>query len=191
MIALLAAGASRRLGVPKQLVVVDGLPLLRRQALVALAASIGPVVVIVGSQEQQCRQVIVDLPVEIRVNTQWAEGMASSLRKATVSVQEHRVEGLMILPCDLPRLTTDDLRRVHRAWSDDCEMACLARFNGHLGPPAIIPARLFQRIGMLAGDVGARSIVTGPHESFREVDLPNAAFDIDDPGDLATLAGGV
>ena len=187
VVALLAAGGSRRLGAPKQLVTIDGVPLLRRQALIALAASIGPVVVIIGAREDLCRSVIADLPVDIRVNARWAEGMASSIREATTAGREHQAAALMILPCDLYRLTASDLVRLHRVWSDADDIACLARFDGHLGPPAIIPSRLFPRLEMLQGDVGARSIVTSREESVREVDLPRAAFDIDHPEDLARL----
>ena len=187
LVALLAAGASRRLGTPKQLVTIDGMPLVRRQALMALAAAIGPVTVIVGSRADLSRDAIGDLPVDIRVNTCWSEGMASSLRAAASAGLEHHAAALMILPCDLYRLVASDLRQLHRAWSDAPDIACLARFDRHLGPPTILPSRLFPRLDMLVGDVGARSIVTGPRESMRAVDLPGAAFDIDTPEDLPPL----
>ncbi len=78
VVAVLAAGASRRLGRAKQLVPVAGEPLLRRQCRCALDARIGEVVAILGCDDAQHREVIVDLPVEVRVNDEWREGLAAT-----------------------------------------------------------------------------------------------------------------
>src|SRR6202049_3221152 len=68
VVAVLAAGASRRLGRAKQLVPVGGQPLLRRQCRCALSARVGMVMAILGCDEARHREVIVDLPVDVRVD---------------------------------------------------------------------------------------------------------------------------
>lgn len=72
----LAAGASRRLGRAKQLMPIGGEPLLRRQCGRAPSARVGEVMPILGCDEAQHRDVIVDLPVDARVNDEWEEGLA-------------------------------------------------------------------------------------------------------------------
>src|SRR4051812_11213709 len=90
VVAVLAAGASRRLGMPKQLVLIDGMPLVRRQCLVALAAGVGPVAVIVGSHGYEVAAAVADLPIDVCWNHEWREGMAASLRRAVNAARVSR-----------------------------------------------------------------------------------------------------
>src|ERR1700674_5780337 len=90
VVAVLAAGASRRLGRAKQLVPVGGQPLLRRQCRCALSARVGEVVAILGCDEAQHREVIVDLPVDVRVNDEWEEGLAATPRSAVRAAKERQ-----------------------------------------------------------------------------------------------------
>jgi molybdenum cofactor cytidylyltransferase len=82
LVVILAAGASRRLGSAKQLVRIGGEPLLRRQCRCALRARVGEVLVILGCDAEQHSRVIADMPVEVRVNDEWQEGIAATLRVA-------------------------------------------------------------------------------------------------------------
>jgi len=91
VIAVLAAGASRRLGRAKQLVPIGGEPLLRRQCRCALDARIGEVMAILGCDDAQHRQVIIDLPVDVRVNNEWEEGTGGN-----APVRRARGEGAAI-----------------------------------------------------------------------------------------------
>src|SRR5690348_4030085 len=77
---LLAAGNSTRMGRPKQLLDYRGRPLLRHSVEQALGSACRPVMVVLGAEADACRAAIGDLPVEIVVNADWAEGMGSSIR---------------------------------------------------------------------------------------------------------------
>ena len=79
-IVILAAGASTRMGEPKQLLVFDGRPLLVRAVDAALASAAWPVVVVLGAHAEKIRPLLARHPVLISENPAWAEGMASSVR---------------------------------------------------------------------------------------------------------------
>jgi CTP:molybdopterin cytidylyltransferase MocA len=188
LVAILAAGASRRLGTAKQLVRVHGQPLIRRQCRVALAANIGSVVVVLGCQSDRCSSAICDLPVQIRVNAGWLEGIASSLRCAVAAAIAHNAGGLLILPCDQFRITSRDLRALVDRWHQSGGAACVSRFDGQTGPPVIVPAAYYGEVQRLHGDAGARAVLRDPRRVPPiEVDNPHAAFDLDRIDDLRTL----
>lgn len=188
VVAVLAAGASRRLGRPKQLVTLDGEPLLRRQCRCALAAGLGDVTVILGYNAAQHRLAIQDLPVEVRVNGNWSQGLGATLRCA-VRVAQLRRAALLVFPCDLYRVTAADLRELRNRWQQSPSNACVSRAGDHAGPPAILPVAYHERILALQGDVGARAILfqpAGPRPE--EVVNPRAFFDLDCSDDVRVAA---
>ena len=188
VVAVLAAGASRRLGRPKQLVTLDGEPLLRRQCRCALAAGVGDVSVILGSSADQYRLVIQDLPVEVRVNGNWAQGLAATLRCAVRAAQVRRA-ALLVLPCDLYRVTPDDLRALRSRWLQAPWNACVSCADDYAGPPAILPISYYGRILALRGDTGARAVLFQPGSSHpEEVVNPRARFDLDCSDDVQVAA---
>ena len=111
-IILLAAGSSSRMGVPKQLLDFHGIPLLRHVAEVARAAACGPVVVVLGSREQEMRSVLSDLDVEIEVNERWAEGMGTSIQTGVKKLADRQIDGVILALADQPFVTPELLRRL-------------------------------------------------------------------------------
>jgi CTP:molybdopterin cytidylyltransferase MocA len=184
VVAVLAAGASRRLGRAKQLVPIGGEPLLRRQCRCALDARIGEVVAILGCDDAQHREVIVDLPVEVRVNNEWQEGLAATLRSAVRAAKE-RQAALLVLLCDQYRIIPDDLRTLYNHWRWTPSIACVSRWGGYAGPPAILPIHYFDHVLRLRGDIGARSLLSDVHRPCPdEIPNPRAAFDLDSPEEM-------
>lgn len=188
-VVILAAGASKRLGQPKQLVVLDGEPLLRRQCRLAIESRTGPVGVILGCHARECTETIRDLPVVKHMNLQWAEGMASSMRQAVHAALVINASGLLLLHADQYRLTTADLQSLKSAWMESRLTACAAMYADDFGPPVIIPRNCFSELLQLKGDVGARrSLAALPAHALRRVPMPNAIHDLDIPDQLANLA---
>ena len=187
--AVLAAGASRRLGRPKQLVAVDGQPLLRRQCRVTLDAGIGPVTAVLGCHADACAATIADLPVTIVVNGNWAEGLAASIRTAVGAAADAGAAGVLILHADQYRLTASALRALYAAWIGSGALgACRARHADYAGPPVILPAACFEAALQLRGDDGARGVLSAlPPGSLIDVEMPNATADLDLPGQLEML----
>jgi len=188
VVAVLAAGASRRLGRAKQLVTLDGEPLLRRQCGSALAADVGEVLVILGCNADRHRRVVQDLPVSVLVNGNWAQGLSTTLRCAVRAAQLRRA-ALLVLPCDLYRVTSADLRALCGRWQRSPLSACVSRANEYVGPPAILPVSYHDRILALQGDSGARAVLFQPAlPRPEEVANPNACFDLDCSDDVRVAA---
>src|SRR3954468_23882508 len=117
LVAVLAAGASRRLGRPKQFVEIDGEPLVRRQCRIAIDANVGEVVVIVGCHARDCATAVGSIPgASVSVNEHWEEGLASSIRAALHAAIGANSSGLMLVHADQYALTVEDLRALHAAW---------------------------------------------------------------------------
>jgi CTP:molybdopterin cytidylyltransferase MocA len=188
LVAILAAGASRRLGQPKQLVEIDGEPILRRQCRMALEARLGTVAVILGCGAAECAATIADLPVETHINDQWADGLGSSIRSAGKVAIAAGANGLLLLHADQYRVTPADLRALLAAWLEsDCLSACVSIWGSESGPPVIFPQSCFHDLLSLDGDVGARRVLTKlPPAAVQRVTMPNAFFDLDQPADLAS-----
>jgi molybdenum cofactor cytidylyltransferase len=189
LVVVLAAGASRRLGQPKQLVALGGESLLRRQCRIALEAQVGPVAVVLGFQAAECAATIIDLPVARHNNQRWAEGLGLSIRLAAQAAASADCSGLLLLHVDQYLVTAADLRSLHAAWIDSHGWsACVAMYGDDFGPPVIFPRRCFAELLQLDGDEGARRVLAAlPADELRRVIIPNAIHDLDRPAQLAAL----
>jgi molybdenum cofactor cytidylyltransferase len=190
LVVILAAGESRRLGQPKQLVGIDGEPILRRQCRMALEAWLGPVAVILGCRAADCAAAIADLPVEQHVNEHWANGLGTSIRLASSAAITAGADGLLLLHADQYRVTPTDLRALAAAWLESGRLsACISVSGSESGPPVIFPQACFANLLTLDGDQGARRVLAElPDGAVQRVTIPNAFVDLDLPADLASLA---
>jgi molybdenum cofactor cytidylyltransferase len=186
---LLAAGGSRRLGFPKQLVRWRTRALLVH-ALRALRAALpdSPLVVVLGAQAQRLRSAARRaLPAATVVtNSRWAEGLATSLQ-AGIAAAPRGTRAILITLVDQPHVDGRALRRLLLAWRRKPGIPAAARYDGRAGVPAILPRRSWRAARSLKGDSGARGLLRAA-ESVALVDLPEAALDIDTPADVARLS---
>jgi molybdenum cofactor cytidylyltransferase len=144
------------------------------------------VMAILGCDEARHREVIADLPVAVRVNHEWEEGLAATLRSA-VRAAKQRQSALLVLPCDQYRIIAEDLWRLYDHWRSAPCIACASRWGRYSGPPAILPIHYHDDVLGLHGDTGARSLLYDSRRpSPDEIANPRAAFDLDSPEDMRT-----
>ena len=182
---LLAAGASSRMrGADKLLAVVEGEPLLRRQARMARGVTSGPVLVALPAPPHPRYEVLAGLDVTPLPVPDAGEGMNASLRTAFAALPES-VPAAMLLLADLPELTEADLNTVLQSVDLATETLIWrgATEDGKAGHPIVFAASLFPAFAGLKGDGGGREVVARAGDRVRLVPLPGrrARLDLDTP----------
>jgi len=183
---LLAAGGSRRLGRPKQMLRRQGRPLLLHAVDAARAAlPAAPLVVVLGAHRVRLRLALRRAAPDARIaaNPLWAEGLASSLR-AALKLVPPRTSAILVLLVDQPRVDADALRRLVNAWRRRPGVPAAARYDNHAGVPAVLPRAYWRAIRALRGDSGARAVLRNTR-TLTLVNMPDAALDIDTPEDVS------
>ncbi|NYF79389.1 NTP transferase domain-containing protein [Granulicella arctica] len=165
---VLAAGASTRLGIAKQLVVFGGETLLDRAVRVAVEAGCSPVVVVLGASAALIRERCSLHGAQVVVNEAWADGMASSIRCGFGALGD--VDGCVVMTCDMPTVTSMHLRLLMVAGE-----LTASSYAERRGVPAYFPVAVFAELMELHGDAGGRELL----KSARIVELPGGEFDVD------------
>ena len=188
---ILAAGESRRMGRPKQLLTYQGKSMLARTAEAALAIpDIWPVVVVLGAHADLVRPSVIRLPVLVAENPAWVEGMASSLRVGLEEVEQFstHIDRILFTLCDQPALEPSTFRVLLDRQRETDHDIVAAHYGNHPGAPAVIHRRRFPALAHLTGDAGARQLFKSlPADSLTTVDLPALATDLDTPEDYQSL----
>lgn len=183
VIVLLAAGASSRFGVPKQLQCVHGIPLVRRAALVALETGLS-VWLVTGAEAVAVDQAVAGLPLHLVHNDAWSNGMGGSLARGVLEAAP-QASAVLVMLADQPLIETDDLRRLLSQSAAHPDAIVAADHGEVLGPPCVFPGEFFDELASLQGDRGARALFKQHAERVRRVTMPHAALDVDTPEDLS------
>jgi molybdenum cofactor cytidylyltransferase len=186
---ILAAGASTRMGTPKQLLAYRGCSLIRHMAEVAIASVCQPIAVVLGAHAEQIKPEISQLPVHIVENQQWADGMSSSIwvgLEALLAVNQD-LEAVAIALCDQPFVSSQTLDRIVEAYRFTGNPIIASEYAGTLGVPVLFSRSLFSELMALKSNEGAKKLIKKHiHEVF-SVPFPEGSIDIDTPTDYEQL----
>jgi molybdenum cofactor cytidylyltransferase len=192
---LLAAGLSRRMGRPKQLLDWHGLPLIRHVAAQALAGRLAGLWVVLGAEAEAARSALAGMPdaaqLHIVVNPDYAAGQSTSLR-AGLAALPAQTRAAVILLVDQPLVGPALINRLIDAFpSADLAtpFALIPRYQGRRGNPVLLNRAFFPLLQQLAGDQGARLVLRRypEHISWLDVDDPAVVSDMDTPEAYAQL----
>lgn len=186
---LLAAGASRRLGSPKQLVQLGAETLIVATAQKALQVA-DSLLIVLGANADSIEPVLDTLPHkkrwQVARNQHWAEGMASSLRLATQEALAQKSEGLLLLVCDQPFLSVNVLAEICSR-INDTSLVVSEYTNGQIGVPMYVPKRYFADLLEIRGDVGAKVLLKKYPEVLVKIPFDRGEIDIDTPEDIQRI----
>lgn len=191
-IILLAAGESKRMGSPKQLLDIDGKSLLRRTAEVALATDCYPVVMVIGANKAQIAPEIIDLPLTVIDNPMWHEGMSSSVKMgmAGLYMTYKDVEAVIMLVCDQPYVSVSLLERMIDVYRTKKPPIVACKYGEEVGVPALFDRKLFEELLTLSGDKGAKPIVMNHLDEAYLITFEAGSVDLDTPEDYEAFQKG-
>lgn len=181
---LLAAGEASRYGSPKQLLQIEGVPMVRRAALAAIEAGTR-VVAVTGAHRAQVEACLRGLDLTCSFNASWREGMGGSIAHGIGHVLREMpmVSACIVMPADQPGITASDLRRFVAAANAAPRRIIAARYGVITGAPCLFPREYFEELAALCGDRGARVVIKRHADCVDELSVPHAALDIDTAND--------
>jgi CTP:molybdopterin cytidylyltransferase MocA len=181
---VLAAGGSRRLGRPKQLVELDGRPLVQRVAATCVASEAGPVGVVLGSGAASVADALGELRVAHIINDEWQQGIASSIRAGVRWAQSSTAGALLIVLADQPLLDVVHITALRDAWLAGAPIVA-SRFEGIAAAPAVFDRSQWPALLLLEGDQGAGRLLRT--DGITAIDWAHGAIDVDTAEDVRTL----
>jgi molybdenum cofactor cytidylyltransferase len=187
-IIILAAGASTRLGQPKQLLKHNEAYLIQHAVDEALAAGAQKVLVVLGSGGEKIAESI-NKRATIINNKHWEEGIASTIR---TGVEESKmlspaIDAVILMVCDQPYVSTSLLRNLVAQYNETGKRIVASQYKDTLGTPVLFHKTFFPVLLKLSGDTGAKHIILENKEQVQAVRFPLGHIDIDNMADYEML----
>jgi molybdenum cofactor cytidylyltransferase len=184
-IIILAAGCSSRMGKPKQLLSVNGQPLLLHVVDHALSTSAQKVMVVLGSQPDMHADLLESYPVDIVINYTWERGIGNSIKAGVRSMinRNNMLDGILLMVSDQPVINYEYLLSLMEKFSESDKTIVASAYSDTLGVPAIFARAHFDQLLGLDDTQGAKALMMQNKSSVHEVDCPQAAIDLDTPED--------
>ena len=176
---ILAAGASTRMGRPKQLLRIFGKSLVALAVEVFLSAGLKEVVVVIGHFREKVERELEDYPVKCvlnpRSNSQMIDSIRLGLKRLSLTAS-----GCLVLPVDCALVsveTVDALVKLHTRFPERIIRPHSGKRGGH---PIVIPSCLFAqvfRVGSLRelfrnGDHMPLNVKVKDRWAFFDMDTP-------------------
>ncbi len=185
-IIILAAGASSRMGLPKQLMLIEGKTMIKRIIDNTLETPCYPIVAVLGANADLLKQELIKVPITIIDNPNWKQGMASSMKMGLVGayMTQKEIDAVIFLTSDMPmvsdKLLKDMIQKAEES-ADISIVACQYLKNNEriIGIPVLFKRHLFNEILELKGDEGAKKVVLKHQKNTALLAFPEGHIDLD------------
>ena len=185
-VVVLAAGASTRLGRPKQLLRYRDETLVHRAARLALETRPRDAVIVLGFDADSVFSHVAELSLRRVDCIDWRRGLGASLR-AGVDALSPLCAGVLVMLCDQPKLEAPHLLALCDAWSAAPDRGIASFYANRFGAPALLPRAWFDALDA-ESDRGMRDLLARRVGHIDAIANENLADDIDLPQDLRLLS---
>ena len=181
-IIILAAGESKRMGFPKQLLPINKKTMLIQLIDEAIDTRIGPITVVIGAHKDKIAPIFENIPINIIDNSHWQTGMASSIKMGLIGtyMMNKDVEGVIIMSSDMPNVTAKYLEKLAELAEENPEKDIFASsYQNTIGIPAYFRRNKFEDLLNLKNDEGAKKVILNAGNSVFKIKSEVIGFDID------------
>jgi molybdenum cofactor cytidylyltransferase len=183
---ILAAGASQRLGRPKQLLEWRGEPLVRHVVKTAAEAGLRPLKIVTGACAHDIEAVLQDLPGQCVYNAGWETGQATSVVAGVESLSSECGAAIFLL-ADQPQIPATLLRSLVARHAQTLAPLVAPMVDGRRANPVLFDRRTFGELRKLEGDSGGRPLFARYQAEWLTWHDADILLDVDTEGDYQRL----
>lgn len=189
---IVAAGESKRLGRPKQLLKFEGQTFINRLIDIVRASCEMPITLVLGAEAEAIQAQLIDTKLNVVLNEDWKEGMGTSIRIGlTKMIQtEPALDGVMILVCDQPFVKSEHIQSLIQLQKDSRLPMAACFYVGIVGTPALFHQSMFPALLDLNGEKGAKKILNEAFGLVAKLNFEEGVMDIDTEEDYQKIIQG-
>lgn len=177
---ILAAGGSKRLGQPKQILKINNEYLINLVISNSLESNLSSIVVVLGAYYNQIRPILNnENKIQIVNNRDWRKGQSTSLISGLKIADTDKTNAVMFLLGDQPFITKNIINSLIDKFDEGMHDVVMVKTGEKKTPPIIFSRSCFEQIYKLEGDKGARDIIGSLKTGYLENLDPTAIIDID------------
>jgi len=188
---IMAAGASERLGQPKQLLPFKNLSFVSNAVNTAIESKNGPCVVVTGAHYKEVKEDLKSFKNKVLLchNKEWEKGIGSSIQCGIKFINNNipDVYGVIILLCDQPFIKSDFLVRMTRSHFTSRKKIIASGYGGSWGVPVFFHSSMFGYLEELEGDKGAKIVINRFKQNVFVIPNAEAEIDIDTMDDYKQI----
>lgn len=186
---VIAAGESKRMGRPKQLLEWEGETLINRITKLITNTLTFPVYLVLGANAKSIQSQLPIMNVNIVINDQWKQGMSSSIKTGLLAALSDNkdLKGVLMVVCDQPYIDGSILKSLMELQIEKDTPMAAAYYNNVIGTPALFHQSIFNDLLSLEGDVGAKRIIQSRPEEVAKLHFEAGLIDIDTIEDYQKL----
>lgn len=147
-------------------------------------------VVVLGANQELIASRASSRQLNTVLNEDWADGMASSLKRGLQYLQEqygNSLRGVVVLLGDMPFVTADLVRAIIGEAEKEGKGIIVSDYGDVHGPPTLFTSAYFADLMKLEGDSGGKELLRDNPSDVSSVPFPNGKYDIDTPEDLERI----
>jgi len=188
-IIILAAGASTRMGTPKQLLGYQKGTLLSHTIEVAIASVCRPIIVVLGAYAERIEPTINHYPIEIVYNPDWSAGMGTSIQVGIQKFKDisEKPEAAVLVVGDQPFVSSQLVNCLVESYCQTGKSIIASEYANTVGIPALFSSKYFADLLSLKGTKGAKKLLLERGEEVARVSFPEGEIDIDIPDEYQWL----
>ena len=186
---ILAAGASSRLGEPKQNLVYRQKTLLQNAMHAGISSGCNPIITVLGANADMILPHIKGMEgISIAINPEWQEGISSSIRTGIAELgKDERVNDAIIILCDQPFVNSELLLQMQQAKQQTDKAIVACHYAGTPGVPVLFDKTMFAELLKLRGNEGAKNILKDHPHDMATIAFDKGSIDIDTKDDYNKL----
>ena len=189
-VVVLAAGASSRMGEPKQLLQWGQTTLLGHTIKTAKEVNLREIIVVLGANYKLISKEVENETVTMLDNNDWQQGLGTSISCAVQYLQKSNseVKGVLFVLCDQPFINADYLRLMVSGFVPNSKQIIATFYqNGKQGVPVLFDMFYFNELVLLKDDFGAKDILKKYEPQTIVLKPPTENLDLDTKEDYTTL----